>query len=340
MDLFQRGFFYTISVNHLGGSTYSAMTNTRQIRNAIAFALFTAVALLFTTSLAGAQQAEQVNLAISPQRFEISANKGDSSEDVVRLTNGSESVVEIETIPKNFTPVGEEGGVELTEDDTTWSLADWITVSPNTAIIPAGATQDFTITINIPDNAEPGGHFGSVVFKTVPPAGSDAGAAQVSQEIAPVILVKVAGDITETANIESFDATKSFWSNEDVISFETRIGNTGNVHFKPSGSVVIKNMFGNIVTTINLDEQNVLPDSVRKLVTEWNDPGFSVGRYTADLTLIYGADNTILTETTTFTVFPYQTLVPAILLIGLTLFVLVKFRKRVGKAAKVLFGNN
>lgn len=314
------------------------MTQTFSNLYKLAFvAIFSVLAIVFTQQ-AFAQPAEEVNLAISPQRFEISANQGDDSEDIIRLTNGSNAAIEIETIAKNFVPVGEEGSVELTEDDTSYSLADWITVSPDNAIIPAGDTQDFTIIINVPDNAEPGGHFGSVVFKTVPPPAGE-GAAQVSQEIAPVILVKVAGDITEAATIESFDPTKTFWSNEEVISFETRVGNQGNVHFKPSGSVTIKNMFGGEVTTINLDEQNVLPDSVRKLVTEWNDPGFAVGRYTADLTLIYGSDNTILTETVQFTVFPYQTLVPGILLVGLTLFVLIKFRKRVGKATKVLFGS-
>jgi hypothetical protein len=285
-----------------------------------------------------AQDVDQINLGISPQVLELSANPGDVIKNEVRLTNGSDQAIEIETIPKNFTPTGEEGGVNLTEDETSFSLADWITVIPSSIIIPAETTQDFEVTISVPTNAEPGGHFGSVAFKTVPPPAGDGNSAQVSQEIAPVILLKVAGDIVEEANISSFESSKSFWSNENPITFDTRIENTGNVHFKPSGNITIKNMFGGVVTVIPLEEKNTLPDSIRKITTDWSDPGFAVGKYTAELTVVYGANDTFLTAETDFIVFPYQTIVPAFLLIVVLLYVLIRFRKRIGLAFKVLSG--
>ena len=272
--------------------------------------------------------------------IEVSANPGDSTEDVIRLTNNSDDAVIIETIPKNFTPQGEEGAVTLTEEETSFSLADWITLIPDSAVISPRSTQDFTLQINVPDNAEPGGHFGAVVFKTVPPPATGASAAQVSQEIAPVILAKVAGDIVEGAELVEFKSSKSFWSNEKPITFETRVNNTGNVHFKPTGNIVIKNMFGSEVANIPIEGQNIIPSYPRKLLTEWSDPGFAVGRYTADLTLVFGEDDQIITASTSFTVFPYQTLVPAIILIGLLLYVLIRFRSRVWMALKVLSGRN
>lgn len=303
--------------------------------------LVTAVlTVIAATSAFSQQQADTINLGISPQVIEVSANPGDVVENQIRLTNGGELPVVIEVIPKNFLPSGEEGAVDLTEDSTSYSLAEWIAVTPSSVVIPAKKTQDFDIVITVPNNAEPGGHFGSVVFKTVPPPGGESQAAEVSQEIAPVILVSVAGDVDEVASIESFMSSKNFWSNERPITFETRIRNEGNVHFKPSGTITIKNMFGQEVTTIVLEEKNVLPDSVRRIVSEWSDPGFAIGRYTADLTVVYGEDDTILTDSTSFIVFPYQTIVPAVLLIGLIVFVLIKFRSRIGAAGKVLSGRN
>jgi len=69
----------------------------------------------------------------------------------------------------------------------------------------------------------------------------------------------------------------------ELKKLETRVENTGNVHFKPTGTLTIKNMFGSEVTTINLTSQNVLPDSIRQLINEW-DPGItSFGRYTEQI---------------------------------------------------------
>ena len=289
-----------------------------------------------------AQQADAITLSLSPQIINVSANPGeDTISNVVRLTNGGDTPLEIETVPKNITPSGEEGAVDLTEEQTTYSLAEWISVEPSKINLAPQTTQDFVINIDVPADGEPGGHFGTVVFKTVPPESTDgAAAALVSQEIAPVILVSVAGDITEELNIASFKSEKSFWSNEKPITFETRTENTGSIHLKPTGTITIKNMFGKEVTTIPLEEKNVLPDSIRRVVTEWSDPGFAIGRYTADLSLVYGEKDVILTSSTSFTVVTWQTLIPYTLIAIAAVYLLIKFRSRVGNAIKVLAGKN
>lgn len=281
--------------------------------------------------------ANSITLGISPQLLEITANPGEVFTNTFRLTNASSSSLAIRTVPKNFTPFGEEGSVSLTEEETTYSIAQWISVSPTTVTIPSSKTQDFEVTINVPSDAEPGSHFGSVVFKTIPPE-DDAAVALVSQEIAPVILVKIAGDVTESADIEDFVSTKSFWSNEPTVDLVSRIKNNGNVHFKPTGQIVIKNMFGKEVETLELSKENVLPDSIRAIATQWEKKGLRVGRYTAELTIVIGEDNEISTMTTSFIIFPYQTILPAIvgaLFVGLVLF---KGRSRISLALRALSG--
>lgn len=289
---------------------------------------------------ARAQLAEQVTLSFTPQVIEFSANPGDPTvENVIRITNGSDVPLDIIPTPVNFVAGGEEGEPELTEETTSFSLAQWITVTPSSFTLPPGEAQDFLVAVDVPADAEPGGHFGAVQFEGSPPEEDNIQIAQ-KFNVTPLILVSVAGDIFEEASIDSFASTQSFWSNESPITFETRIKNSGNVHFKPRGTVTIKNMFGNEVTKIPLTESNVLPDSVRKITTEWNDTGFAVGRYTAEVSFVYGEDDTILTAETSFTVFPYQTIVPVALITIFVLFVLVKFRSRIGTAIRVLSGKD
>ncbi len=318
------------------------MTSRVNLRWVLSIALAAMLSIsVFALQRVSAQQADEVSLTMSPQLIEVSANPGDPTiENTIRITNGGEFPVELKATPQNIVPTGEEGGSVPTEDETSFSLAEWVTVEPALVNLAPGTTQDFAVDINVPANAEPGGHYGTVTFETVPSENIDGGGASVTQRLAPVILVSVAGDITEAGDISSFNATKSFWTNEKPITFETRVGNSGNVHFKPTGTITIKNMFGAEVTTIVLEEKNVLPDTIRKFDTEWSDPGFAVGRYTADLSLVYGEDDTILVASTTFTVFPWQTLLPVGLIAIAVLYLLVKFRSRVGAAMKVLAGKN
>ena len=55
------------------------------------------------------------------------------------------------------------------------------------------------------------------------------------------------------------------------VLFETRFKNSGNVHLKPSGDIVIKNVFGRIagVTPLNPRGSSVLSNSIRRTESEW-----------------------------------------------------------------------
>jgi len=282
---------------------------------------------------------ETVSLGISPQILDLTANPGERLENTFRLTNASPQEIFIETTPKNFIPRGEEGAVDLTVDDTSFSLAEWVSVSPETVTIVPGQTQDFDVIIDVPEDAEPGSHFGSVVFSTIPPEDETANAL-VSQEIAPVILVKIAGDVQESAEIAEFATEKSFYSNEQTISFLSRLENTGSVHFKPKGVIIIKNMWGSQVAELELDRRNVLPDSIRQIEADWQPEGFTIGRYTATLSIVYGDSDEISVSETNFVVFPYQSILPIVFIVVLGGYVLFRSRKRLVLAAKVLSGKD
>ena len=282
-----------------------------------------------------AQQATQVTISVSPTVFELSANPGDTVENSFRIINGTDQELTLSATPKNFTASGEEGAVDLTEDETSFSLASWIGVDPLQTVVPARGSQTFDFRIDVPADAEPGGHFGSVIISTQPIA-VDASGAAVSQEAGPLILVSVAGDIQKGGQIAEFKPQKSFWESGPVV-LETRVENQGNVHFKPSGTIVIKNMFGQQVTTIDLEERNVLPGTIRKLVNEWS-PGFAVGSYTADLSVVFDDGQSVATASASFIIFPWKVILPILLGVILLVFLLVKFRRRISAAGRALAG--
>jgi len=236
---------------------------------------------------------------------------------------------------RNFTALGEEGAVDLTEDETSFSLASWITVSPSETEISGKGTAIFAFSTAVPLNAEPGGHFGSIIFR-LKSQGPEQSGALVAQELGALILLRVAGKAKEGASLASFRSTKKIWE-KGPVEFEIRVENEGNVHLKPTGVITITNLFGRKVASFPVDPRNVLPGAIRKSSATW-DKKFLFGRYTASLALNYGSQGRVLTGATAFIGFPYRW--GGLVLLGLLIlaFFLYRARKRIKLALKVLFG--
>ncbi|MCL4367510.1 hypothetical protein M1563_05080 [Patescibacteria group bacterium] len=280
--------------------------------------------------------AQQTNLgmAISPPTFEISANPGDTLQNTIKLTNLTNDPLNVSVDRRNFTAIGEEGAVGLTNEETTFSLASWITVDPEQVTVPAKQSYIFSFKINVPLNAEPGGHFGSIVFRTGGVKQNQAGAA-VTQELGSLILLKVAGDTTTKASVASFNSAQNLWEYGPVV-FDTRVTNEGNVHVKPTGTITITDVLGQKVATIQLDQRNVLPGATRKVDSAWNQH-LLFGKYTATLSLVYG-NGQLLTATTTFIGFPYKIAAVVLVVLIIITFFLYRMRRRLKLAMGVLSG--
>jgi hypothetical protein len=275
-----------------------------------------------------AQQANN-GLSVHPSSFNLSAGAGQSTTNTVTLDNLTSETVTIQAELRNFTAKGEQGGVALTQDDTTYSLAKWITVTPNNVTLAPHTSQKFTFTITTPYNAEPGGHFGSIVFATVPPPASKGVGAVLSEQIASLILLEIPGNVKEQADVVSFDTDKPFYE-FGPVNFTTRVRNDGDVHIQPSGAILVKGMFGQEFN-VPIQQLNVLPNAIRIIPATLNKH-FLIGKYDATLVSVYGTKNEQLSGTTEFYAFPIRY---GLILLGILL-ILFLFKKRLGKAFKAL----
>jgi hypothetical protein len=293
------------------------------------------LALIWLTLARGASAQGSVGLAISPPTFELTANAGDIVKNTIRVTNMSDSPLSVGTDTRNFTAVGEEGAVGLTEEDISFSLANWIAVEPQEAVIGPNEDFIFTFTTSVPPNAEPGGHFGSVVFKMGGATPGQTGAS-IRQEIASLVLLRVAGTVKEEAQLLSFNSPKSFYE-YGPVDFEIRMKNTGNVHVKPQGTVTITDIFGRQVDQFQIEPKNILPDASRKIDAQWNNRAL-FGRYTATAVLAYTKDGQPIIATTTFSGIPYRTVALVLIALSIIFALLFRARRRLSMASKVLFG--
>ncbi len=245
----------------------------------------------------------------------------------MNVTNVTLTKLVYSTSVNDFKAKDETGTPQILLDSTlppTASIVSWVSTDSQFTL-DSHQSKKVTAQIMVPINAEAGGHYGVLRFSGHAPDLSGTGVG-LSASAGALILIRVAGDITESANLASFytanNGNQTSFFETPPIDFVTRIKNDGNIHVKPTGQVAVTDMFGNLVTTVpvNASESNVLPNSIRRFDDTYNS-NWMIGMYTANLTLSYGTHGKAITNTITFWVIPYKLLLVCLLVLATLVFI-------------------
>lgn len=272
---------------------------------------------------------------ITPPVFELKANPGDKISESISLYNNSSEDIIIATSIENLKPTGDKGQVSVVDEkeEALPSLKDWVVLDAGAINLAKGETKNVKFELNIPMNAEPGGHFATVLFTTTNNQPDPGTGSLLSQKIGSMIFLTVSGKAQEKASVVSFNALKRIlWKNQ-VVDFMLKIRNSGNVYVRPRGFLIINDMFGRKVAEVEVDGKNVLPTAIREIPLQY-DAQHLFGPYTATLSLVYGSTNQNINVTTGFWVIP---IVPTIAVL-LIIIILILMRKRLWLAILVLTG--
>ncbi len=284
--------------------------------------IFSGVMVLFALSPnVLAQATVSQGLTISPFLLERQMQKGDTTEEIIDITNTSSRALPVVVTVNDFYPQGDNGEpifLDAGKGDPHYSLSSWLKIESNPKpILQPGEKTSINFSITPPADAEDGGHYGALLF-TFQGGTAEGSAVAVTQKLGAIILVKLGKAVTG-GTISEFKTTKSFYEYAPV-DFLTKFKNSGNVHVKPRGGIVITNWFGRKVATVLVNENanNVLPNSERLFNSTWNT-GFAFGHYKAEAQLVYDDTGTIVTSVTYFWIIPWK----ITLLIAFILFLLI-----------------
>lgn len=270
-------------------------------------------------------------LTASPIKIELNADPGKTVTSQFKLYNEGKTTETFYILAQNFEAKGEDGTPTLVSG--TDGLAGWIEPINSVTIGPK-EYKTIPLAITVPKSAEPGGYFAAILSSTVPPTTKDNQNVLLEGQVGTLVLLQVNGNFQQGAHILEFGtSSKSSWFTSLPVEFYYRFQNAGASYQKPIGDLVIKNMFGGTTKTIptNSDRGNVLPKSIRRFTStwfgaeensklpkgffnqvryEWNN--FALGRYTANLNLVYGnsTDQTAYAHTAIW-VFPWQLILTA-----------------------------
>lgn len=300
-------------------------------------AILVAIFIMIIAPLSASAATGPVGLQVAPAIVDINAERGKSYDIKIKVTNSTTSDQEYFATVNDFKAKDETGNPEFISDEkapSSASIVKWIQPITSFKLNP-NQTKEVVAKMVVPADAEPGGHYGIIRFGNQPPSAVQSGAS-LSASAGPLVLVRVDGEIKESLTVADFYAQKG---NKKATTFEygpidfvQRLTNNGNVHVKPSGNIVITNMFGSQVANIpvNGNNGNILPNSTRRFEQRL-DSKWMFGRYTAKMSLSYGSSGGTISGVLTFWVIPYKLVIAGLLSLILIIFLMRKMISRYKK---------
>jgi hypothetical protein len=304
---------------------------------------YLAVFAVILMALIGAGQ-NAFALSITPIRFEINGDPGDTVKGEILLINETSFAETYYASYSNFEAQGESGSPAFV--DPKEGLGTWIRTELQEVTLAPRQQKVVPFTVTIPNEAEPGGHFAVIFWGTAPPGRG--GGVAVGAKTGVLVLLSVNGEVREDAGLLNFNIReKRFWHSTLPVHFEYRLKNDGGDRIKPLGKIIIRNTI--FWPTEKLDANpvigNVLPGSVRKFNVDWirfERPGdyleptglfkkfwgdvsyqwknFAVGLYSANLKIAYGSGGEESRGSAFFFVFPWQLVLVMLLVIAVAYF--------------------
>lgn len=215
----------------------------------------------------------------------------------------------------------------LGDDIGPYTLKDYLHFPEDSFVLGAGERARIPVTVALPEDAEPGGRYGSVLVTTTTlpnetgvSSNAQTGSAIVSR-IGTLFFITTPGQVELDGQLTGFSTIpdKTFFT-KGPIDFSILFENNGSIHLNPYGTISISNMLGEEVGFIEMDPWYALPQSLRFREVSW-DRELMIGRYTATLELNRGYNDVIDTATISFWILPLNVVLP--ILGGILLFVII-----------------
>ncbi len=274
-------------------------------------------------------------ITIAPVIDEFSSESGTTTSRTIKITNPIQEVVTLYPQALNIYSDNDKGQPKfysLNERNSRYSVSDWITFSKPLIRIAPGEVEEFAYKLTVPKDAEPGGHYGAVLFSTKPPVVQtpDPKNSQVSVVglIGTLVLHTVPGAVVQKATLTNYSAPTILI--RAPANFSLTFQNTGNVHIKPVGEIKVRNLFGEVTTSLKVNDGggSVLPESTRKYETSWKFNWQQIGKFTASAVVTFGTPEQQIISVRTFYIIPVWSLVLSGLIILIIIWLIFRRQRR------------
>ena len=287
------------------------------LRPAIAKLPFTVTQEEVPVTKAGSfKPTREVSFGVEPELIEMVAPPGSFRSRGVIVHNRGDRAIFVKSYPRamKYNRYGEI--VRLSSAKGSYSCGEWITISPSSFKLPPGGKKRLNVLMNVPQG-KVGGHYANIVFDAVLAGDNpDTTIRKTSSNVA--FFLTIPGALKQQAEIVKMKVLRQDDSGRRkfIVSFK----NTGNIHLKPRGKILLKKIVKIEITgeieyigepvyeeveeiAFNEVEGVVLPGGTRDLVAVY-PVELPEGEYSVEAEVDYGDKKKAVREKTFSVVSP------------------------------------
>jgi P pilus assembly chaperone PapD len=241
------------------------------------------------------------SVEVTPLRVELKLNAGATHTQAVTLKNDSKQPARIRARVDDWY-LSKDGTPQFKAADPAdpYSAAAWLRLNPPEQLVAAGATAVVRFTTSVPAGTKEGGYRCAVMFEFDPP---DANAASKGRDVTfrgrvATLLYATVGSPKPAVDLTDLQIRALKGQAPTIVA---TLKNSGRVHVRTNGSVVISSAAGQVVRQGPLPNVPVLPESERDVTIPTageRDPPLPPGTYRVEVKFDLGLPALVVGETT------------------------------------------
>ena len=309
---------------------------------------FYSIILIFIIGLLNPNHAnaqEEVALGVFPPIIQIDATPPTSVKTPISIQNFSTDPIDVSIVLKPFKSSDTNNGTVFYLPDNTGFGGDDPQISNHIQIMDEDhvvtqltlAPQQekaLTLHVGLPEGEPPSDYYFSIVFianNSLPDTGSTA---VTTGGVATNVLLSVGPKKKASGFIKNFHGP--LFVDHGPISFSLLMHNDSQFFISPKGTVVIKNMFGQIIGKLKLLPVNILSRSDRYVPDDQSASQDSLvwpekalfGPYSVSLNVALSEEGPVFSKTIYFFAFPTQFIIGLIVVILLTVGIIFRIHEQ------------
>ncbi len=285
------------------------------IKNKILVSVLVVLSFLSVTSVSA--------FSISPLKYTISLDIGDSQDLMVTVKNDSNTDKEYQAVIVGVQQDNQGRPIFKSNSDVA---ENWVKFKNEKTILKSNENKDFVFTISIPKNTPPGAHYLGL-------GAQENNNQNIGGRLMTIVVLQVAGIANEALALDQFYPVKKYFFNKNLVYF-LQVKNIGNIDLSLKANVQTYDFRDKIIDSspINLGNKlfaqsnrsaEIHPDTIDKLI--WP------GRYRSIIVINYGLTNQQIIGSINFWYWPvwFLCLVGVVIVLILLFFIYKKNKHEV-----------
>lgn len=222
--------------------------------------------LTFSLFLIIANSVSAAGIGLRPLRTNISINPGEFKDIILTVINNEDFTQIVKPEFQTYTSHNEAGYpvAKKMEEDNPENIISWIEFENEKISVEGNSEVNVKATIAVPENAEPGGRYGALIYGPILP---NAPGVSIRTRVASLLLLTVSGNEKFDGEILDFKiANDGKIYSDKGVNFVVSFKNKGNVHISPKGYISVVNKEGekisDIYKTLDKNSKEIFLDEI------------------------------------------------------------------------------